>query len=160
MLQPVNYRIIEQLHKKNSVVYRARRKADDRPVVLKILNRRYPALEETAGFKREYEIIRGLPAEGVVEAYAFERDQGYLVMVLEDFGGASLDRFRPFVKMDLHTFLSLAVKVAGTLDMIHRRGIIHKDINPSHIVWNPETGRVKIIDFGIATVLPGENPAV
>ena len=125
MFNTPNYRIIEQLHKKNSVVYRARRNADDRPVILKILNRRHPAPEETARFKREYEIIRGLPVEGVVEAYAFEKDQGYLVMVLEDFGGTSLDRLLPSMQMDLHTFLSLAVKVAGTLDMIHRQGIIH-----------------------------------
>ncbi|MBW4572312.1 MAG: hypothetical protein KME31_31295 [Tolypothrix carrinoi HA7290-LM1] len=31
--------------------------------------------------------------------------------------------------------------------------IIHKDINPSNIVLNRTTGQVKIIDFGISTVL-------
>ena len=155
-----NYRILEPLHKKNSVVYRARRKADDRPVILKILNRQYPAPEEAARFKREYEIIRGLAGKGAVEAHALEKDQGYLVMVLEDFGGTSLDRFLPAMKIDLNTFLELAVKAAGALEMIHRQGVIHKDLNPSHLVWNPETGRVKIIDFGLAAVLSGENPAV
>ncbi|MCL6478765.1 MAG: AAA family ATPase [Peptococcaceae bacterium] len=160
MINVSNYRIIEQLHQKNSVVYRARRNADDRPVVLKILNRRYPPPGEAARFKREYEIVRGLPVEGVVEAYALEKDRGYLVMVLEDFGGTSLDRLLPSSQIDLPAFLSLAVEAAGILDEIHRRGIVHKDINPSHIVWNPENGRVKIIDFGIAAVLAGENPAV
>ncbi len=160
MLYISKYRIIEQLHKKNSVVYRARCNADDRPVIIKILNRRYPGPVETARFKREYEIIRSLPVRGVVEAYAFDQDQGYLIMELEDFGGTSLDRLLPSMKMDLYTFLSLAVKVTGILDMIHRQGVIHKDINPSNIVWNPVTGQVKIIDFGIATVLSRENPAV
>ncbi|NPV74496.1 MAG: AAA family ATPase [Pelotomaculum sp.] len=155
-----NYRIIEQLHKKNSVVYRARRNADGRPVILKILNRRYPPPEEAARLKREYEIISSLPEEGAIKAYALEKGQGRLVMVLEDFGGTSLDRLLPSVKMDLRTFLSLSVKVAGALEAIHRQGVIHRDINPSHIVWNPETGLVKIIDFGLAAVLPGDSREV
>ncbi len=35
---------------------------------------------------------------------------------------------------------------------IHAENIIHRDINPSNIIFNPETGQVKIIDFGIATI--------
>ncbi|OQY11140.1 MAG: hypothetical protein B6I31_05455 [Desulfobacteraceae bacterium 4572_19] len=35
--------------------------------------------------------------------------------------------------------------------------ILHKDINPSNIVWNRATGEVKIIDFGISTELSREN---
>ena len=33
------------------------------------------------------------------------------------------------------------------LSQIHAQNIIHKDINPSSIIWNPESGQVKIIDF-------------
>ena len=36
---------------------------------------------------------------------------------------------------------------------------MHKDINPSNIVFNPKTGEAKIIDFGLSTVLPRENIA-
>ncbi len=36
---------------------------------------------------------------------------------------------------------------------------MHKDINPSNIVLNPATGQVKLIDFGISTVLSRETPA-
>ncbi len=37
---------------------------------------------------------------------------------------------------------------------------MHKDINPSNIVMNPSTGQVKIIDFGISTILSRENPVI
>ena len=37
---------------------------------------------------------------------------------------------------------------------------MHKDVNPSNFVWNPQTGQVKLIDFGISTVLTRENPVV
>ncbi len=55
-------------------------------------------------------------------------------------------------------FLSLAVKISEALGEIHAANVIHKDINPSNIILNPATGQVKIIDFGISTVLPRENP--
>ena len=38
------------------------------------------------------------------------------------------------------------------------QGIIHKDINPSNIVWNPHERLLEIIDFGIATRLFNEAP--
>lgn len=43
---------------------------------------------------------------------------------------------------------------------IHASNIIHKDINPANIVFNPETEIIKIIDFGISTQLTRENPTL
>ena len=72
-------------------------------------------------------------------------------MVLEDFGGKSLKELskQPW---SLEKFLPLAIEITQILREIHRRNIIHKDINPSNILLNPETGQVKIIDFGISTI--------
>src|SRR6185436_13768087 len=55
-------------------------------------------------------------------------------------------------------FLELAIRVSEALGQIHGEHIIHKDINPSNIVLNPETGQVKLIDLGISSALPRENP--
>ena len=41
--------------------------------------------------------------------------------------------------------------------MVHERGIIHKDINPGNIVRNIETGQIKLIDFGISSMLRRES---
>ena len=40
---------------------------------------------------------------------------------------------------------------------MHQQHVIHKDVNPSNIVWNPQTGQIKLIDFGISTALTREN---
>ncbi|WP_210407198.1 AAA family ATPase, partial [Hydrocoleum sp. CS-953] len=45
-----------------------------------------------------------------------------------------------------------------TLGQIHAENIIHKDINPANIIYNPKTKQLKIIDFGISTRLTRENP--
>ncbi len=43
---------------------------------------------------------------------------------------------------------------------IHAAKIIHKDINPSNIVYNPATEQLKIIDFGLSTRLSREIQSV
>jgi predicted ATPase/signal transduction histidine kinase/DNA-binding response OmpR family regulator len=58
----------------------------------------------------------------------------------------------------LAQFLSLAIKITEILGRIHAANVIHKDINPGNIVLNPNTGVVKIIDFGISTQLTRTNP--
>ena len=60
----------------------------------------------------------------------------------------------------LPEFLNIAIKITEILGHIHSSNIIHKDINPSNIVFNPETGILKIIDFGISTQLSRENPTL
>jgi energy-coupling factor transporter ATP-binding protein EcfA2 len=80
---------------------------------------------------------------------------------LEDFGGVSLKKWLEGKKtLALRDFLSLAPRIVANLEKIHNAKVIHKDINPANIVLNPETGQIKIIDFGIASVLQRENPGL
>jgi serine/threonine protein kinase len=60
--------------------------------------------------------------------------------------------------ISMREFLPRAIQIADSLGQIHTANVIHKDINPANIVWNQATN--KIIDFGIATVLPRENPTL
>ena len=54
-------------------------------------------------------------------------------------------------------FLTLAIQITAILAGVHQHQVIHKDINPSNIVLNPQTGQVKLIDFGISTRLAHET---
>ncbi len=161
MITLPNYHVDTKLYESpHSLVCRGRRKADDKPVVLKLLNKTYPTAVEIARFKREYKMSSSLNVEGVVQVYGLERFNNSLVMVLEDFGGESLDRILRSEPFGLAEFLSLAVRVAHILEEIHQQNMMHKDINPSNIVWNPQTDQVKVIDLGISTELSRESPEV
>ncbi len=59
---------------------------------MKVFNQDYPSPERVAWFKREYEVINDLDLPGVVAAYGLELDRQRWMMVLEDFGGESLQR--------------------------------------------------------------------
>ncbi|HBB34966.1 MAG TPA: hypothetical protein DDZ80_19765 [Cyanobacteria bacterium UBA8803] len=155
------YQISTQIYESaNSIVYRAIRETDRKPVILKLLKENYPTPQELTRYKQEYEITRSLNLDGIVRAYGLQKYQNTLVMFLEDFGGESLRILMNQQKFSLKEFLVIAIQAAETLGNIHAAHIIHKDINPSNIVFNPQTKQLKIIDFGISTVLSRENPTL
>jgi PAS domain S-box-containing protein len=146
-----------------SLVYRGIREEDGRAIIVKVLKQDYPSPQELTRYRQEYKITRSLSLEGVVKAYSQQEYQRTLVILLEDFGGESLQYWmqqRPeiFCPMSLSAFLKLAIDLTDSLGEIHAAHIIHKDINPSNIVLNLDTGVVKIIDFGIATQFSRTNP--
>ncbi|MBP0016186.1 MAG: serine/threonine protein kinase, partial [Cyanobacteria bacterium SBLK] len=152
------YDFIQKLYDSaNSLVYRGHQSDNNRSVIFKVLQQSYPSPEKLAWFKQEYETTRNLDLAGVVKAYSLENYQNQWMMVLEDFGGESLNRFIEKNPFTLPQFLPLAIKIVEIIGQVHQQQIIHKDINPSNLVWNPKTGQVKLIDFGISTVLSREN---
>jgi serine/threonine protein kinase len=175
MLILPNYQISTQIDESaNSVVYRGIRKPDNLPVILKILKADYPTLEELTRYRQEYDITRLFAdVDGVIKVYALEKSQNTLVIVLEDFGGESLKGALLLARKDggvpsgggfggipFSDFIPLAIQITKALGNIHATNIIHKDINPTNIVWNQNTHQLKIIDFGIASRLPRENPVL
>ncbi|MGK7916467.1 MAG: AAA family ATPase, partial [Prochloraceae cyanobacterium] len=152
------YQILTQIYESaNSLVYRGLREQDNIPVILKVLKQEYPPIEQLTRYKQEYQITHNLNLRNIIKAYTLEKYQNTLIIVLEDFAAKSLDVFLNDNHFEIPQFLDLAIKITEGLGEIHAAKIIHKDINPSNIVFNPETGQLKIIDFGIATVLPREK---
>ncbi|NEP78432.1 MAG: AAA family ATPase [Okeania sp. SIO3B3] len=144
----------------NSEVYKAIREDDGQPVILKILKQDYPSPQEITRYKQEYQLISNLKYDGVIKAYDIIPYQHTLAIVLEDFGGKSLQQLTENKALLLAEFLPIAIKITEILGQIHHHNIIHKDINPSNIIFNPKTKELKIIDFGIATQLTRENPTL
>jgi PAS domain S-box-containing protein len=146
-----------------SIVYRGKWVQDDRAVIVKLLKQDYPSPQELIRYRQEYEITRSLDLEGVVKAYSQQDYQRTLFILLEDLGGESLEHWmrecpEAFYPMHLSGFLQIAIALTDILGRVHAAGIIHKDITPGNIVLNPDTGVVKIIDFGIATRFDRTNP--
>lgn len=166
MIKLTGYSVKEELFAgQNSIVYRGIRHADARPVVIKVLNQDYPSEEQLSSFKREFEIAAKASGDGTLEIYELVRYRNSLAIVMEDIGGVSLAQtvsssslssspsIPSSVPLSLSEKLSLSVMMARSLSSIHRKHILHKNINPSNIIWNRTSGRLAIIDFGIASEL-------
>jgi len=130
--------------------------ADGRGVVAKVLRDPYPSPEQIAQLEREYRLTRRVQGPNVIEVVGIERSGGARRLLLEDFGAHSLAiSFRdtqPTVELTLH----LALSLVDALEHVHARHVVHKDVNPANVVWNPQTSVAKLIDFGIAASTSAE----
>jgi serine/threonine protein kinase len=155
------YKGLVQIHSSlSSKIFRARSEPGDRSVVLKFLNKEYPTQSDVFRYQKEFEFLDQLKgAPHVIQAYSMESAGDSPFIVLEDFEGLSLgawlDRQRVF---SLEEVLEIAIQVTVSLGEIHDGGVIHKDVNPSNILFNPEMGEVRLIDFGLASAHTSEVP--
>jgi predicted ATPase/GAF domain-containing protein/serine/threonine protein kinase len=138
-------------------VYRATRTADRRSVILKVLKRKPPRAHELERLRRELELGSGANLRSVARPLAIDHVDGMPALVLEDFGGQSLDRLLGGGALDVSRFLRLAAAIAGAVADLHRSSIVHRDLKPPNIIVREgvhDDCEVKLADLGIA-VAPG-----
>ena len=112
---------------------------------------------EMAGVKerffREAESAGRLNHPSIVSIYdaGEENDLAYIAMEL--LKGYDLDRhIKPGELLPLETVIDIVIHCAEALDYAHAQKVVHRDIKPSNIMYDPDTGSVKITDFGIARI--------
>src|SRR5690606_32460743 len=108
----------------------------------------------------EYELLRALDSSSVVEALDLIRHGGHIALILEDYPGASLKHWMSTTECALDQRLEVAVQIAALLADVHAAGVIHKDLNPHNVLYDPASRRCKLIDFGIATRLRAEDSSL
>ncbi|MFB2770528.1 AAA family ATPase [Pelatocladus sp. BLCC-F211] len=164
------YCITEQIYLgSRTIVYRGIREQDQQPVIIKVMRNEYPSLNEIAQFRNQYIITKKLNFSGIVKTYSLENYHNGYAIVMEDFGGISLQHWLGKNSVEISTvvninnfelpltdFLEIGIQIASILDQLHRQRVIHKDIKPANILINPITKEIKIIDFSIASLLPRE----
>ena len=167
MSVPFDFEIVEQLHDSSrSQVFRARGIADGAALIVKVASQQFPSFQEVAQFKREYAIARRCRHPGVVRPVGLQLQGARWAMILEDIGGRSLDKLlreraaAGAQGLPQDEFFDIALQLCAALAEVHRHGVIHKDINPSNLVWNGERRLLQLIDFGIAGELPRETQAI
>ncbi|XXX78479.1 protein kinase [Sorangium sp. So ce134] len=151
------YTATDEIHSSaEAVIYRGYRNVDRASVAIKLFRSATPTSRQIARLRHEYAITRDLDLSGVVKAYGLERVGGSLALVTESIEEQPLSDLLRARSLSLITSLQIADSIADALDAIHRRHIIHKDIQPQNILVHADTLQVKLIDFGIATRLSQE----
>ena len=159
MIEISGYEINSLLEEGTStIIYRGTQVSTARPVIIKVLKKEYPSLEEITSLKYEYEIHQSLPIPGVVQALNLEPYQNSFALILEDFSGQDIEDFLKQKQLNIREFIKLAIQIVEILGEVHKSKVIHKDIKPANIIINSYTGELKLTDFGIASRLVRENP--
>ncbi|HTU88793.1 MAG TPA: serine/threonine-protein kinase [Gemmataceae bacterium] len=167
-----SYRILKVLGSGGmGVVFLAEDAQLKRPVALKIMR---PALAADKSarqrFVREARAMAMLKHDRIVAIYQVDEDRGVPFLAMEYLEGETLhERLKREPVLPLDDALRISGEIADTLAAAHAHGLIHRDIKPSNI-WLEfsrdsqgsanralpcgsrlnETGRVKILDFGLA----------
>ena len=125
-------------------VYAARDTRLDRRVAIKISKAQF-----SERFEREARAVAALNHAHICQLY--DVGPNYLVMELVE--GAPIGPVA-----DVRQLLDLATQIADGLAAAHAVGIVHRDIKPSNLLVT-SSGHVKILDFGLATVMPTATAA-
>ena len=143
-------------------VYKAKQKALDRVVALKILP---PAVGEDQAFAqrfaREAKALAALSHPHIVTLYEFGEAQGKTAVgdgqrlfyfLMEYVDGVNLRQLMAAGKLAAQEALAIVPQICDALQYAHDRGIVHRDIKPENILLSRE-GVVKIADFGVAKII-------
>lgn len=153
------YRLEKELGKgAMGVVYQGRDPKIGRLVAIKTLalSSEFEGSELTDArerFFREAETAGRLQHPHIVTIFdaGEEHDLAYIAMEFLR-GRDLLEHAREGVLLPVTTVLRIGQQVAQALHYAHQQNVVHRDIKPANIMYDPETGAVKVTDFGIARI--------
>jgi serine/threonine protein kinase len=154
------YRLDEVLgHGGMGTVYLANR-ADgsfDQKVALKVIRRDVLNPDMRKRFTDEQRILAGLNHDNIARLYdGGVTPDGLPYLIMEFVEGISIDKYCDQKKLTIKSRIELLKSVFEAVQYAHNNLIIHRDLKPENILVT-KSGKVKILDFGIATLQNDEN---
>lgn len=141
------------------VVYKAKHLKMDRTVAIKVLHGHL--LEDLSSKKRfEQEVMAtsSLSHSNCVMVYDCDfSPSGQPFLVMEYIEGVSLKEvLRQKGPLSVESFLNIFIQCCEGLAHAHSKGIVHRDMKPSNVmlVGDDDSQTVKIVDFGVAKIMP------
>ncbi|HKK17188.1 MAG TPA: protein kinase [Opitutales bacterium] len=135
------------------VVYKARQKSLDRWVAIKLLAPERVSDERFAEhFEREAKTLAKMSHSNIVTVFDHGETDGLYFIVMEYIDGVNLRDLLSEGKMEPEQALAIVPPICEALEYAHDKGVVHRDIKPENLLLDRD-GRIKIADFGIASLV-------
>ncbi len=124
-----------------------------RPAALKMIRARTPPEKRRIlleALRSEAELLVSVRHPNLVQVFgwlASEDDPGLVLQYLP--GGSLADRLRDEGPLDWQTAARYVADVAEGLVAVHARGIVHRDVKPANILWDPDNDEAILTDLGV-----------
>jgi CHASE2 domain-containing sensor protein/tRNA A-37 threonylcarbamoyl transferase component Bud32 len=140
------------------VVYQGRDPKISRIVAIKTmaLSQEFEAdelAEVKERFFREAETAGRLSHTNIVTIYDAGEEHDLCYIAMELLKGKDLVPFtKPGNLLPIEKVVSIIARVADALGYAHKQNVVHRDVKPANVMYEPEADVVKVTDFGIARI--------
>ena len=143
-----------------SRVFKGKRDCDQLVVALKVPSGEFPDPRQLSALKREYQVLNAIDGCGIPTPLEYVELKNSAVIVREWVEGISLGEYQRTHDVSLKSALEISIEIARLLGAVHRQNFCHRDISPSNIVVNPETGKISLLDFCSSLEFPDRARSV
>ncbi len=156
-----HYRLIEPIGEGGmGVVYRAEQDSPKRTVALKVMRSAFPSQSAERRFEHESQVLGLLEHPNIARVFeagtATGNGQRIPFFAMEFVQGVSITKFVTIHSLDTDAKLELFQQICEAVQHAHQKGVIHRDLKPANILVD-ESGRVKVLDFGVARVFSSDS---
>ena len=154
------YKVDEELGRGGmGTVYRASREREGyvQQVAIKLLNPHVASGVMRERFQTEQAVLARLrhsAIAGMIDAGETRDGRPYVVMEYVD--GENLTDYAVRNELSARDRVGLFIQLCGAVSYAHRNLIVHRDIKPDNVLVDPQ-GMIKLLDFGIAKLLPTDG---
>ena len=140
-------------------VYKALDRDVERTVALKLIRPELAANPAIlARFKQELLTAHQVTHKNVIRIYDMSESDGVKFITMEFVEGSDLRRILiDNGKLPTDRAVEIIRQVCLALDAAHTAGIIHRDLKPQNIMQDAKTGRILVMDFGLARSMASEG---